>query len=157
MPEANDRRAIEAALPSRLFVLILKSIRADPDNPPETDRTLNAIIPELEADVSHALDGGNDVKRWRRLDRTTKAALAEIGGRTRATALLAMTYWISDVIGQGRMDLVEGSPFEQAYTTVVQIINADPSNTYLFEAVDKSAAKAARRLRERLETEGYYR
>ena len=157
MPQLNDRRAIESALPSRLFLAILRSVWEDQDLDAENRDLLKDLIPLLEQDIGEAIAGGDVEKRKKRLNRAVNTAFGCLEGRSRAIALLALTYWISDVIGQGLLVLHEGSPFERAYTAVVQAINNDPENTYLLEAVDKSAEKNARRLGERLASEGYFR
>ena len=149
----NDRRSIEAALPSSLLAVLLCQMRSDADN---DDDDLDDIISGLQGDVDAALEGGDMSQRRRRLGRAVDAARQVLNGRTRAAVILAIVYLVGRLIADERLFLLEGSPFERAYCFIIKSVNKDPKNAHLLDAVDKSASRAATRMRDILANEGYY-
>lgn len=95
------------------------------------------------------------LKIHRRIIRLSDAAMQGFEG-TVATPILAVHYVLQDLIDEGRWPYVDNELFIQVYNLYSHALQDQEANVALFDQVDRSARKAAKRIRARLAEQGYF-
>lgn len=154
----KDSERIEAALPGRICQE-LASIIAKKN--PASAEVMAPIVKGFEAakliPLEDIVDAGKRQQLLRRLDRAADIALNDLAGDNVGKALSAIHLWLNGLQENGILEIGDGSVFRATWDGLVKVLLMDSRNTDLLDAVNRSACKAAKRLRERLERGGYYR
>ena len=151
----SDRRRVELALPSRL---LFRCFQAAVDNGGEDAGTDDAqILAWLRESVLAAvsdLDPARTAKIAARCDRVQRNAMAEWEARPLMMAFLVVLYWVRDRTNAGDIVLIEGTPFDLAVTALIPRLETEAGDVW--DAMDHSANKGARRLHTAVVDAGYF-
>ena len=156
----SDRRRVERALvPGMLLAVVLEACGRDSDN-----EDANAMIAALDGEVAKPfediLDPAKRAKMARRCRHVQSRAWAAAEfwetdkrkGASCGKVYLAVSMWIAGLTQRGAIE-VGDSPFTEAYEALLD--GMDEHQEALAE-MERSATKAAERLRRFFEAEGYF-
>jgi hypothetical protein len=159
----TDRQRVELAIPPRLvFGLVVADCfginpESDPDEAQaELDRNVARLKELLAVACAEPLDGLPAGKRSsvaRRIERVTNTVAEEFDQQPAAKIGMALYYFLEDLLQRGVIHLWDGSAFAET----MQILMPMFEHGFAIERMDASAQKQARRMREQLQREGYYR
>lgn len=157
----SDRRRIERALvPGMLLQVILESVGGRDTDNEEAREMISALDGEIERTVADISDPAKRAKLARRCRQVqsrawTAAEFWETDKRKGACCgkvYLAVSEWIAGLTQRGIIE-VGDCPFTEAYEAL--LAGMDEHHEALAE-MERSAGKAAERMRFALESEGYF-
>jgi hypothetical protein len=158
MTYLNDRSRIELALPARLLRRCWAGIiEGHNTHGADVKASHRQLLEDLGMCCEEALAGlsQRDAEKLRaRLDRAATFALLPYEADALMKTTLMVMYWIRDRLEAGDLTLAEGSLFESCFDRLHEGL-AD--HRELWEDVNKSAAKQARKLHDRIVGQGYFR
>lgn len=111
------------------------------------------LLVEAESLPLSGLDARASLKVARRVDRLIDATIGDYQGDNMAKVYLAIAYAMVDLTQQGRMVIADGSPLARAFDMLTPAITGHAD---IVLGVDKSAAKASRKIVATLIKEGYF-
>ncbi len=160
----SDRRRVELAVIPLVFVRIAGQILdhcvetgmyAKPDDHPDLWPAIHLLG---KAAAEAILDGGQIDRKARKLlrraDRLANAVMADKRGIL--PAYRHAQYLMAELLESDRLRLISGSDFDRGYEMLDETIRSKPDNAEALEALDRSAAKSARKVLARLEAEGVF-
>jgi hypothetical protein len=154
----SDRQRVELALPAAMLYRIFGSCVVEAKEKGIDEREYDERV---QAWLSHAaweplagLSPDKTRKLAARITRLQQAILAPFEDRPIMVTFLFALFVLRDLLDEGALVLVEGSAFDQAVSVLIPELERHDD---LWAAMEKSAAKNARKARERLRAEGYYR
>lgn len=158
MPEyVREADRIEAALPARICWDIACSIAR---HNPMAGEVMKPIIDGFDLAVRLVFEGVfspcDRAKMERRLERLCDAALDEFRNDSVAKVLSAFHFWIEDLQEREIIEIGNESVFRRTWEAFTGVLMMASENDRILAGVDKSAQKAAKRLRKRLERSGYF-
>lgn len=158
MTHLTDRARIELALPARLLRRCWAGIvEGHGAHGVDIAPGHRLLLEDLRLCCEEALDGLIQAKAEKlraRIDRVATHALLPY----EADALMKVTpmvmYWVRDRLEAGDLVLVAGSRFESCFDRLHEGLS---DHGDLWQAVNKSAAKQAVKLHDRIVSQGYFR
>jgi hypothetical protein len=152
MTVLTDRQRVEIAIPARLvFGVVAAKCFSDPDA--EVVKRLEDLLVQACVEPIADLPEQKGIQVARRIERTTDAIAKDFDDQPAVKIAMALYYFLQDLLEREVLVLWEGSAFAEA----MQILMPMFEHGFEVQRIDASAQKQARRLRERLEREGYYR
>lgn len=153
----KDRERIEAALPGRICHEIAAVVAKRNDHCAEV---MAPIVRGFEAakmiPFTDIAESAVRHRLLRRLDRAADTALNDLAADHVGKALSAINLWLNDLQEREVLEIGEESIFRATWDTFAGLLLMAEENGRILDAVDRSARKAAKRLRKRLEHAGYY-
>lgn len=152
----SDRQIIQDLLPVRLFAIVIAEGIDQPDG--DDARTLLGWLAQAQEDVLAGIDPRKAESLLRRARRAVEAAKKPFVDANAAVAKFGLcVFYLLDCLRQnGAFGLVDDSPLDNAVTAILS-----PDGTVTEYAnipkIDASAQKAARKMLEGLQAEGYFR
>lgn len=154
----SDRRRVELALPAALLYRIFGTCIANAEESPENAETEydREVIEALRIAAWEPLDGIDRKKQAKlasRINRMQAEIMLPFEDRPIMVCFLFVLFWLKGLLDDGTLELIEGSPFDTAVSALIPEL---AKHDDLWQAMEKSAAKNARKLTERLRAEGFY-
>lgn len=156
-PYLSDRQRVELALPAAMLYRIFGSCVVEAKEKGIDEREYDERVQAwLSSAAWEPLDGlplDKARKLASRITRLQQAILAPFEDRPIMVTFLFVLFWLRDLLAEGTLVLVEGSTFDRAVSALIPELERHDD---LWAAMEKSAAKNARKAKDRLRAEGYY-
>ena len=143
---------MELALPAALLYRVYATCvdRADAS---ENDIHVLACLRTAAIEPLTGLAPDKARKVSERVMRVQRRLMEPYEDRPVMVAFLVVLYWLKGLLDDGRLALIEGSKFDEAVSLLLASLS---EHDQLWNDVEKTAIKNARRFGERLVAEGYY-
>ena len=158
----NDKRVVELAFAAHAYLTLSRYLDGLPEaaieegyrKPPAVGDWMALFYDAREEALAMAKPGRRE-KIIARMDRLMDDIYMEYFQRRLVLyMMLALFMWLADLLKRNRLQLTEGSSFDMGWSLVVAEIGEQYAD--IIEAMDRSALKRAARVRNFLETRGYY-
>lgn len=154
----SDKRRVELALPAallhRIFAACIEHSKGSAEGEEfEYDREVITALRVAAIEPLEGLDPRRQRKLAVRVTRMQAQILDPFEDRPIMVCFLFVLYWLKGLLDDGTLVLIDGSPFEQAVSALIPELSKHED---LWEAMEKSAVKNARKLTQALRGEGFY-
>lgn len=151
----TDRQRVEAGIIPALIYGIVKPLEDVQETDEEKARHRQIVVASLQAtaDAGADLMTKHAAKIFRRTERLYLTITKAIEGTSNAQAMVAVYYLLESLLREERLAIYEDTDFGQALQTYMAAID----HLFAEEKLDAAAQKRARKMREILEREGYFR
>jgi len=146
----TDRERVERALVPRVFRRVLMSMKGRGF---EDDQGIYAALNAACLEPIEDLSIEKKLVIARRVDRVQEQLLKEYEGRSAATVLVALTYWVNEEMEAGRIYINPESPAWAAITAMVDVLNDTPE---VLEMVRRSGERNGKWIGEKFRKLGYF-
>ena len=151
----TDRQRVEAGIiPALIYGVChnLKDLQETAEQKEHHAKVVKAAFAGM-IDAARDLDERRAGQIYRRSERTYLSLADILEGASNAQAMMATYYLLEELLQEERLTIYEGSDFADA----LQIFMAAIDQYWNEEKLDASAQKRARKMRDELKRQGYFR